>query len=398
MRNIQIYPSPITHESRIERMTAALADAGVFDEILIVGTQPGGLPAEQVWDSRRRILRIPRLAERGTSLIAKLLKTRSWTARVMRRLSAERNVGCITCHSLAVLPLAARLAHKFGARLSYEPHELETETAHSHGIRRYLMQRLEAKWIRQADATTVVSSEIARWYQARYALKRVVVVRNIPAAVSSTEAVNLRARYNIAADHRIFVYSGGLFPGRRVEQFVRLFAALPSDRHVLFMGFGPLSELVQGALRRHANIHYLPAVPSREVIPHLRGADVGLSGVENRSLSYFYSLPNKQFEYLHAGLGSIVPNYPEMSRLIAATGAGWVTRDDSDEAWGEAIMAIDEAAIALARERALAAAAHYTHAREVEALLVLYRELGFPCGRQRSAENFVAYGDVTRRK
>lgn len=378
MLNVHLYPSSITHESRIERMTAALAEAGVFEQLLIVGTQPSGLPKHQRLDARRTILRVPRIGEAGSSLLAKIIKTRSWTARVYRQLAAGLPVACVTCHSLAVLPLCVRLARRHRAKLAYEPHELETETAHSRGLRKLLMQRLEQRWIRHVDATVVVSAGIARWYEKRYGIARVAVVRNIPALRDELPPVDLRARLGVPAGHPVFVYSGGLFPGRRVEQFLRIFAAMPADRHVLFMGFGQLVPLVEEAARRHPNIHYIPAVPPREVLAHLAGADVGLSGVENLSLSYYFSLPNKQFEYLHAGLGSIVPNYPEMSRLIAVTGAGWVVPDDSDEAWRAAVLALGPTEIAQGREKARAAAQVHTLEREMSILLEVYAGLGFP--------------------
>lgn len=240
------------------------------------------------------------------------------------------------------------------------------------------MRRLEAKWIRSVDSVIVVSSEIARWYEARYGINVVRVVRNVPAAPSSIQTVNLRSQLKLKPQDRLFVYSGGLFAGRRVEQFLRIFSQLRADIHLLFIGFGPRAPLVHTAASRCPNIHYLPAVPASEVIAHLRGADVGLSGVENISLSYYFSLPNKLFEYMHAGLGSIVPNYPEMRCLIEETGAGWVARDDSDAAWRELILSIDSDEIAKVRINAAAAAARYTAAGEMATLLQAYGELGFP--------------------
>jgi glycosyltransferase involved in cell wall biosynthesis len=372
--NVHIYPTPITHESRIERLTQALAEAGVFDRILIVGTQPGGLPEIQELDKVRSIRRVPRVAETGSTFIAKILKTRSWTERVYAVL-ADETISCVTCHSLAVLPLSVRLARRHGAKLVYEPHELETETANSRGVRKFLMRRLERRLICSVNLTIVVSGEIARWYEVRYGLPRVEVVRNVPSPTGDPGVVDLRGKFGLASSDLLFVYSGGLFHGRRVKQYLRIFTELPPDRHILFMGSGPLAGLVEDAVRRHPNIHFLPSVPPRLVLAHLRSADAGLSGVENLCLSYYFSLPNKQFEYLHSGLGSIVPDFPEMSRLISTTGAGWVVGEDTDAAWRHTLGALRPEDIENGKAKAREAAREYTLERETAQLVRAYREL-----------------------
>lgn len=377
--NVHLYPTPITHESRIERMTCTLAEAKLFKRIVIIGTHTANLPTVQSLDTIRTIWRVPRRAESGSSFPAKLLKTASWTSRVFRILRGEQ-ISCVTCHSLAVLPLCVRLARRHQAKLCYEPHELETESATSHGMRKILMRVTEKRLINRVDRIIVVSEEIAQWYRTRYDLKNVEVFRNIPAVASQTTSVDLRKIFCLPSDAMLFIYSGGLYPGRRVEQFLRIFTQLPMDRHIIFMGFGPLAPLVQEAANRLPNIHYLPAVPPNQVISHLRGGDVGLCGVENLCLSYFFSLPNKQFEYLHAGLGALVPNFPEMSRLISATQAGWIVPEDTDTAWLESIRRLRPDEIDTARAMAAQSAPQYTLSKETALLTQTYRSMGFPHG------------------
>lgn len=375
--NVHLYPTPITHESRIERMTRTLAEAGMFRRIVIIGTLTSGLPATQELDAIRAIWRIPRQFETCSSLPAKLLKTSSWASRVYLRLRDEK-ISCVTCHSLAVLPLSVRLARRHQAKLCYEPHELETESITSRGVRKLLMRATEKRLICHIDRIIVVSEAIAQWYRANYNLRDVAVFRNIPAAPLKIEPVDLRQRLGLSGDDLLFIYSGGLFLGRRVEQFLRIFPQLPKNRHIIFMGFGPLTGMVEAASARHANIHFLPAVLPHQVLAHLHAGDVGLCGVENLCLSYYFSLPNKQFEYLHASLGSLVPNFPEMSQLITATQAGWIVPDDTDAAWLEAIRRLQPRDIAYARTMAARSASQYTLEQETERLIGAYRSLGFP--------------------
>src|SRR5204862_484616 len=184
------------------------------------------------------------------------------------------------------------------------PHELETETANNCGLRRLLSRRLERSLIRSCDSVVCVSDSIADWYAREYAISRPAVVRNIPDTRfhQAGEAQNLRRRLHIPDGTLLFIYQGGLFRGRRVEQLIRVFESARQDRHLVFMGYGDLEELVKAAAARCGNIHFHPPVPPQEVLKHTAGADVGLIGVENVCLSYYYSLPNKLFEYLAAGI------------------------------------------------------------------------------------------------
>ena len=58
--NIHIYPSPLTHESRILRITDALAKAAIFDQIEVYGVSAPDLPDRQPVDAKRTFLRYPR--------------------------------------------------------------------------------------------------------------------------------------------------------------------------------------------------------------------------------------------------------------------------------------------------------------------------------------------------
>lgn len=117
MVNIHVYPSPLTHESRILRITDALAGAGVFSRIEVVGVARADLPANEALDDKRTLVRLPRkLFARSDGFVAKLLRTVEWSVRVLASLRGRR-VACINAHSLSVLPLCVLAAKITGARL-----------------------------------------------------------------------------------------------------------------------------------------------------------------------------------------------------------------------------------------------------------------------------------------
>jgi hypothetical protein len=97
------------------------------------------------------------------------------------------------------------------------------------------------------------------------------------------------------------------------------------DRHVVFMGYGPDVDVIMDCTKIFNNIHYLPAVSTKEIIKYTSGADVGLNFiVGDLCLSYRYSLPNKFYEYLYAGCCVLVSeNLEYLSEIILSKNLGW---------------------------------------------------------------------------
>jgi glycosyltransferase involved in cell wall biosynthesis len=66
------------------------------------------------------------------------------------------------------------------------------------------------------------------------------------------------------------------------------------------------------------------------LLHYTTSADVGISGVENTCLSYYYALPNKIMEYIHAGIAVLSPDFPEMRKVVLENKCGWVHEESTD--------------------------------------------------------------------
>jgi glycosyltransferase involved in cell wall biosynthesis len=369
---LHIFLTVARQESRFLREAASLIASGQCGEVRLAAKWEPGLaerealaPGVDVWRVKLRTLGLPR------SLPWQLLKHFEWKARIVGEALRTRP-SLLVAHSLAALPVAVACKRRAGARLVYDAHELETERNGVRGIRQKLDRWAERRLIRHCDAVVVVSDSIADWYAQKYGIARPVVVRNVPevpaAGLPAADPALWRKQFNIPADHMVFIYQGGLFPGRRIEQLIRVFAQAKPDRHVVFMGYGELEGVVQAATAKHANIHFAPAVAPADVLRHTAGADVGLVGVANVCLSYYYSLPNKLFEFLLAGVPAMMPAFPEMVRTAEATGCGW-TVGEEDGDWLAFVNALDWAAINTAKARTRAAAGTFTWSQEADKFL-----------------------------
>lgn len=321
---LHVYPSSFSHESRILKETKSLADSGLFERIYIGAIWADGLAQHEELDKRREVWRVRLRTLQFPGKLGKVLRLIEWYLRLLVRFRSE-GLTFVNCHSLSTLPLGVLFRIFCACRIIYDTHELETETQGSRGIRRRLAKFVERVLIGQTEAVIVVSESIGAWYRAAYGLSEVHVVRNIPNARHSPigGTKHLREGCGLGSSELLFVYQGVIGNGRGIQILLEAFAQLPIDRHIVFLGDGPLVDDVRRRALRHRNIHHLPAVPPHELLGYTAEADVGLVLVENVCLSYYYSLPNKLFEYIMCGVPAIVSDFPEMARLVDETGCGW---------------------------------------------------------------------------
>lgn len=379
MLNVHIYPSVLTNESRILKITASLAGHAVFEQIAVIGLWKAGLDRHTEVTKGVEFIRIPARSPAWlVGVPARLLKAISWHAGVLASLRGKP-VTCINCHSLAVLPLSVLIKWWKRCTLVYDPHELETETRGLKGRMQWLARRVEGALIGRANAVCVVNASIARWYEQRYRLGKVWVVRNVPVRVASPPARKglLRQRLGLPAgfDGKLFIYQGLLAPGRGVDVLIDAFRQLPRH-HLVFMGYGELQDRILAASAELANIHFVPAVPPGEIRDYTCDADAGIALIENECLSYYLCLPNKLFEYAHSGIPSIVSDFPEMASFIRDTGCGWATAPDAG-ALVALIHSLDPQAWQERQKQAAACGGRHGWQEEEPALLDMYAQLGF---------------------
>ncbi|HON34189.1 MAG: glycosyltransferase [Thermovirgaceae bacterium] len=329
--NVHIYPSPIISESRIFKITKALISNNVFPQIAIIGTWCPGLPEKEQLDERRIIIRIkgrpPFFRSMGRSFLGKVLFFSRWYLQVLFLLRSM-TVICVNAHSVSVLPLCTIIKKWKKCSLIYDTHELETETTTAIGFRKRIVQFTEKTLIRYVDSTIVVGESIKHWYLNKYNLQKVWVVRNIPSNIIFNDNVGsrraLKKELDIKEQEFLFLYLGNLSDGRGIQHMLEVFSQSGNDRHLLFIGNGVLEGLIKSYQSRFPNIHHLPAVPPTKVVQYASDADVGFCFIDNNCLSYYFSLPNKLFEYLMAGLPVLIGDLPDQRELVETYDCGWI--------------------------------------------------------------------------
>lgn len=347
-----------------------------IDKIYIGAMKDAETEERETLDSKTSVWRVPvkmRILKKGAA--ANFLKMGEWTARLLWGFRREP-IALVQCHSLMCLPICVLFKILKGSKLVYDCHELETERASGSASLRKVEKIVEAILIRFVDYTIVVSDSIERWYRDRYRLRNIRVIINVPyrSAARPVQSNILRDHFNIPFGDTIFIYQGLLSGARGIEILLRVFSALPFQKHIVFMGYGELKEEIQDHERRFPNIHFLPAVPPDRVTDYTAGADIGISLIEDVCLSYYYCLPNKVFEYILAGLPVIVSDFPDMAAVIDEYQCGWKT-PVNEVGVADLINHLTPAAILEKRERALASYEKFSWEDEELKLINIYDEL-----------------------
>jgi glycosyltransferase involved in cell wall biosynthesis len=240
----------------------------------------------------------------------------------------------IHCHDWFMLPAATLLKIVFKSKLIYDAHELESECQGMPRSLKLLARTTESILWTKVDVFITVSKSIETWYFDKYGNKKSLIVFNSPQIISESFEVenqdryNLRKIFSISARSKIYLYSGRLTSGRGIELILKSFLSINSDAVLVFLGEGPLSTKIKDLSKKHSNIFHHPSVEHNNVVKVARSADFGLCLIEDASLSDYYCLPNKLFEYAFANLQVIASNLPEIKKIVTEYSLGECINND----------------------------------------------------------------------
>lgn len=328
------------HPSRILKQVASVSALTDIDHVYVASLWDEGQTTDDEINKKTSVKRFP-LRTRGWSkgFSVQVVKYIEFTFRIFL-FYRSKDIGLVNVHHLSLLPLGCLLKFGCGAKLIYDTHELETERNGLKGIRQKLAKFVELFFIKKVDLVFVVSENTADWYEQNYAIKRPTVVMNAPRLISVKKNNYFREHFRLRPDQKIVLYQGGLAPGRGIEEIIAAFSARRDDAVVvIFMGYGPLDELILSETKKSDKVYFHPAVSPNELLKYTVSADYGLCLIQNTCKSYFYCMPNKLFEYLMTGLPVLVSNMKEMREFVEKNEVGFVAMDSGV---GSINNAIDE--------------------------------------------------------
>lgn len=232
--------------------------------------------------------------------------------------------------------VATRLRRK---QLIFDAHELFPEVPELQdrpGVKK-IWQRLEDWIFPYLKHSVTVCESIASYYHQRYGI-HMKVVRNVPYRRQEIKPATL----NTPAGKKILLYQGALNTGRGLEWVLE---AMPYiDNALLYIiGDGDLRMQLQQRtldLGISDKVVFHGKVSAEELHRYTPLADLGLCLLENRGLSYYYSLPNRIFDLIHAGVPVLASPFPEIRNIVETYRTGVLTDDYSPQGLANCINRI----------------------------------------------------------
>ncbi len=373
---LHIIVTPFEHESRVLKQCRVAAEFDGSKPRMVVALWEPGLKQHEVLDDGLSVWRVVlRSRSWPKNLVVQIIKYFEFAFRILARMKSS-DITVITAHSVSALPVGVALKWFTRAPLVYDAHELESEANGLSPLRRMFTRRMEGLWIKAANRVVTVCDSIADWYGDAFSIDRPLVIRNVPMRSGSSEASStvLRDQHGISAHELMYLYQGSLAPGRGIGMLLTIFSKPGMRSHLVVMGYGELEAQVKEAAAEMPNIHFQPAVPPEKVLYYTSSADIGLCLIENTCLSYYYSLPNKLFEYLLSGLPVLVNDMPEQRRIVEEYNCGWIVPESQAEQ-EKLLVSIDSDQFEARKAGAIRAGASFKWEAEAAKLQALYATL-----------------------
>lgn len=256
-------------------------------------------------------------------------------------------------------------------KIVYDAHEYFTEVPEvvSRPNIQKIWKKIEKSIVPRIEHAYTVCESLAELFYKEYKVP-FEVIRNVP---FKNEDVHYEK------EKRIILYQGALNEGRGLEAMIAAMEDV-EGAELWLAGEGDLSEalrtLVQEKKLEH-KITFLGFLQPEDLTDLTNKVYVGLNLLENKGLSYYYSLANKTFDYIQALVPGIHMAFPEYKKLNEKYNIGVLIKTLEKEDILKAIQTLlnDEVYYLQLKENCRQAKEELTWEKEVEKLLDVYQKL-----------------------
>lgn len=211
--------------------------------------------------------------------------------------------------------LACRLAGFFrNVPVIFDSHEYfpEVPELRDRPFVKSVWKRIQNWTVPGVTAAITVSKGVADLYKLLYNMD-FLIVRNIPSKGGNVYPIRL-----VSSSPTIY-YQGALNVGRGLEEAIKAMTFLPKNYQLQIAGIGDIEEELKKMveeLELSDRVEFLGLIPFSLLHKYASKAHVGLCLLHNMGFNYYYSLPNRLFDYPKMGLPIIATNFPDISNFI----------------------------------------------------------------------------------
>jgi glycosyltransferase involved in cell wall biosynthesis len=358
----------LVSDQRVHRLSKLLL-TGNTEVYLIgrdMGTVPAGLPHEL------KLIRFKLLFNKGFLFYAFI------NIRLFLLLLFKKKIDLLVANDLDTLLPNYLVSRIRKCPLVFDSHEYFTEVPELMGRNfvKKIWGKIENYIVPELKYAITVNDSLAEIFEQKYGT-HFEVVRNVPDIEMNTGSYNLPEKFN---SKKIILYQGSVNQGRGLEMMIELMKEM-NGVVLVIAGEGDIML----DLRKKAEdpdifekIHFTGRLSPENLRALTKQADLGISLEQNMGLNYFYALPNKIFDYIHAQVPVLCSDFPEMKKIIELTQTGMTVNTQSKKQIKERIlkMLYRDDLLQQWKKNAMKAAEKYCWQNEQKILKQLYIKAG----------------------
>lgn len=202
-------------------------------------------------------------------------------------------------------------------KLFYDTHEYFTGVPElrDSNFKRKVWKVIEDWIFPKLPVVYTVNNSVKNKYEEEYR-NRIAVVRNVPIS-TQVEQIAIPERWK---NKIILLMQGaGINEGRGGMELLLAMQYLPESYYLVFIGSGTHWNSIKqklSDLKLVDKVEMIDKLAPSELRKYTALAHIGFSLDSFEDLNCLYNLPNKIFDYIHAGVPSIVTSIPEVATII----------------------------------------------------------------------------------
>jgi len=318
----------VVTDNRIHKMAITLMDMG-FDITIIGRKLKNSLPINRPY----RVIRMKLLFNKKVFFYA------AFNIRLFFKLLFIKTDILVSNDLDTLLPnyLISKIKKK---PLVYDSHEFFTEVPElvNRKIIRKVWLTIEKAIFPKLNNIITVNSSIAKEYKLRYN-KDLVVVRNI-SNKQKIDKIKSRQELELPIDKKIIVLQGaGININRGAEEMVTAMQYIENAVFLILGNGDVLPELkkIANNLKIKDKIFFFGKREYNEMMQFTMNCDLGITLDKLDNKNYLFSLPNKLFDYIQAGIPILSSPVVEVKNIIETYKIGEIVNSHKPEIIAETI-------------------------------------------------------------